>query len=50
MLVAGGADRMWPSPRFAHGGTAHADAALGAAVWPHVLAAVRGDRTPSSAS
>ncbi|MDT0317837.1 acyl-CoA thioester hydrolase/BAAT C-terminal domain-containing protein [Streptomyces millisiae] len=91
VLVAGGADRMWPSlrfarelaarrasagreavlvtradaghriifpgeavpppsPRFAHGGTAHADAALGAAAWPHVLAAVRGDRTPGSGS
>ncbi|MEV0151320.1 MULTISPECIES: acyl-CoA thioester hydrolase/BAAT C-terminal domain-containing protein [unclassified Nonomuraea] len=85
VLVAGGADRMWPSLRFArelaarrsaaereavlvtradaghrivfpgevapppstrfdHGGTPEADAALGAAAWPHVLAAVRGVR------
>ncbi|MEE4540588.1 acyl-CoA thioester hydrolase/BAAT C-terminal domain-containing protein [Streptomyces sp. V4-01] len=83
VLVAGGADRMWPSVRFAreladrrtaagrstavvvgtgaghrtvfpgevapppsphfdHGGTAEADAALGAQAWPHVLAALRG--------
>jgi hypothetical protein len=83
VLVAGGADRMWPSLRFAreladrhaatgrtaklisrpdaghrtvfpgeaapprstrfdHGGSAEADALLGAAAWPSVLAAVRG--------
>jgi dienelactone hydrolase len=83
VLVAGGADRMWPSLRFTrdladrrtaagrtatvitrsdaghrtvlpgevapprstvfdHGGTPEADAALGAAAWPHVLSAVRG--------
>ncbi|WP_129840939.1 acyl-CoA thioester hydrolase/BAAT C-terminal domain-containing protein [Streptomyces sp. RFCAC02] len=83
VLVAGGADRMWPSarfagelaarrtaagrgaavvvradaghrtvfpgesapppsPRFDHGGTPEADAALGAEAWPHVLSAVRG--------
>lgn len=83
VLVAGGADRMWPSLRFAreladryvaagrtaalishpdaghrtvfpgevppppstrfdHGGTPEADAALGAAAWPTVLAAVLG--------
>ncbi|MFC3986771.1 acyl-CoA thioester hydrolase/BAAT C-terminal domain-containing protein [Streptosporangium jomthongense] len=82
VLIAGGADRMWPSLRFArelearrlaagrdvvlvtrddaghrvvfpgevapppsihfdHGGTSEADAALGAAAWPYVLAAVR---------
>jgi hypothetical protein len=27
---------------FDHGGTPEADAALGAAAWPHVLSAVRG--------
>jgi dienelactone hydrolase len=83
VFIAGGADRMWPSLRFAreltdrrtaagretvlitraeaghrtvfpgevapppstrfdHGGDAHADAQLGTAAWPHVLAAVRG--------
>ncbi|RII14233.1 hypothetical protein DSC45_21330 [Streptomyces sp. YIM 130001] len=83
VVIAGGADRMWPSVRFAreladrreaagrgvrlltspdaghrivfpgevppppssrfdHGGTAEADAALGAVAWPEVLAAVRG--------
>ncbi|MFI1092193.1 acyl-CoA thioester hydrolase/BAAT C-terminal domain-containing protein [Streptomyces sp. NPDC020917] len=83
VLVAGGADRMWPSlrfaaeladrhaatgrtaalishpdaghrtvfpgeqppppsPRFDHGGTPEADAALGAAAWPTVLATVLG--------
>jgi hypothetical protein len=83
VLIAGGADRMWPSLRFArelaarrsaagreamlisradaghwivfpgevvpppstrfdHGGTPEAGAALGAAAWPHVIAAVRG--------
>ena len=83
VLIAGGADRMWPSLRFAreladrrtaagretavitrpdaghrsvfpgetapppsthfdHGGTPDADATLGAAAWPHVLAAVHG--------
>ncbi|TDC22807.1 acyl-CoA thioesterase [Streptomyces sp. 8K308] len=31
-----------PSTRFAHGNTPEADKALGAAAWPHVLAAVRG--------
>lgn len=88
VLVAGGADRMWPSLRFArelevrhaaygrraalithpdaghrtvfpgevppppsarfdHGGTPEADAALGAAAWPGVLATVRGEAAPS---
>jgi hypothetical protein len=83
VLIAGGADRMWPSVRFAHeladrrsaagrkaavitrtdaghrtvfpgemapppstrfdhGGTPEADATLGAAAWPHVVAAVHG--------
>jgi hypothetical protein len=83
VLIAGGADRMWPSVRFAHeladrrtaadrkaavitqtdaghrtvfpgemapppstrfdhGGNPEADATLGAAAWPHVLAAVHG--------
>ncbi|MFI1383602.1 acyl-CoA thioester hydrolase/BAAT C-terminal domain-containing protein [Embleya sp. NPDC020886] len=83
VLVAGGADRMWPSlrfaheladrrttagrkttlitrpdaghrtvfpgesapppsPRFDHGGTPEADATLGTAAWPHILAAVLG--------
>ncbi|WP_441251091.1 acyl-CoA thioester hydrolase/BAAT C-terminal domain-containing protein [Kitasatospora sp. McL0602] len=86
VLIAGGADRMWPSLRFAreladrrtavgrstavitqadaghrivfpgelapspsttfdHGGTPEADAELGAAAWPHVLAAVHGCTT-----
>ncbi|MGW6391071.1 hypothetical protein ACWFR1_11310 [Streptomyces sp. NPDC055103] len=31
-----------PSTRFVHGGGADADARLGRAAWPHVLAAVRG--------
>ncbi|MFD9304109.1 hypothetical protein ACFWCB_15900 [Streptomyces sp. NPDC060048] len=31
-----------PSTRFDHGGTPEADAMLGAAAWPHVLAAAHG--------